>query len=132
MSKIKGSCHCNSVMWEFSLPIKTVVKCHCGNCRKLQGSDYSSWVVVPQSQFQVTSGEDKLTTYKASEVSKKSFCAMCGAAAYLVNGKHFPNEFVLPLGAIDNYNEDLAPQIQVYTTDKAQWVNLDKEEPVLN
>ena len=132
MSKIKGSCHCQSVMWEFSLPIKTVVKCHCGSCRKLQGSDYSSWIVVPQSQFQVTCGEDKLTTYRASEVSNKSFCSMCGSAAYLVNGKHFQNEFVLPIGAVDNYINDLVPQVQVYTTDKAQWVNIHDDEIVLN
>ena len=132
MDLIKGSCHCNSVKWEFSLPIKTVVKCHCGNCRKLQGGDFSSWVVVPQSQFEVTSGQDKVSTYNATDISSKSFCSNCGSAAYLVNGKHFSDDFVLPLGAIDNYSEDLAPQIQVYTPDKAQWVKLHEDEPIFS
>ena len=132
MSEIRGSCHCNSVKWKFSLPVKTVVKCHCGNCRKLQGSDFSSWVVVPQTQFEVTSGQNMISTYKASKVSNKSFCSNCGSATHLVNGKHFPSEFVLPLGAIDNYTDQLAPQIQVYTPDKAAWVNLHDDEPIFN
>ena len=132
MSPIKGSCHCNAVKWEFSLPIKTVVKCHCGSCRKLQGGDFSSWVVVPQSQFDVTSGQEKVSTYKATEVSSKSFCSNCGSATYLVNGKHFAGEFVLPLGAIENYTEEMAPQIQVYTADKAQWVKLHEDEPIVS
>lgn len=132
LSKIKGSCHCGAVAWAFSLPIKTVVKCHCNNCRKLQGSDYSSWVVVPQSQFEVLSGQDVVSLYKANETSSKSFCSTCGSAAYLVNGKHFPGHFVLPLGAVNNYENKLAPQIQVYTTDKAAWVNLHEDEPVFS
>ncbi|AGH81174.1 GFA family protein [Psychromonas sp. CNPT3] len=132
MSTVKGSCHCKAVKWEFTLPIKTVVKCHCQNCRKLQGSDYSSWVIVPQEQLEITSGKEYLSKYEASELSSKTFCSLCGSSTYLMNGKHFPDHFVIPLGAIDNYSEVLAPQIQVYTADKAAWVSLHDDEPVLN
>ena len=132
MNKFKGSCHCQTVKWEFSLPVKTVVKCHCNNCRKLQGSDYSSWIIVPQVQFNITAGQDKIITYEANEISRKSFCSICGSAAYLVNGKHFPDCFVIPLGAIDNYSPEITPQIQVYTKDKAQWVTLHEDEPIFS
>ena len=132
MSMIKGSCHCKSVEWEFSLPIRTVVKCHCGNCRKLQGSDYSSWIVVPNGQFSVILGEENVSIYQANEVSSKAFCSNCGSSTYLVNGKHFPGHFVIPLGAVDQFDDQLAPQIQVYTKDKAQWVKLHDDEPIFS
>ncbi|WP_432452555.1 MULTISPECIES: GFA family protein [unclassified Agarivorans] len=132
MRQINGSCHCNSVQWAFELPIKTVVKCHCNSCRKLQGSDYSTWIVVPQAQFEVIKGHEYIAKYNATESSSKAFCSNCGCSAYLVNGKHFPEDFVLPLGSIDHYSEALAPQIQVYTTDKAAWLKLHDDEPVFS
>ena len=132
MSEIKGSCHCGAVSWSFSLPAKTIVKCHCNNCRQLQGSDYSTWIVVPQSQFEVLTGQDEVSLYKPNDSSSKSFCSKCGSATYLVNEKHFSGDYVLPLGAVVNYVDELAPQMQVYTADKASWVNLHDDEPVFS
>ena len=132
MNKIQGGCHCGHVSWEFELPVKTVVKCHCNNCRKLQGSDYSSWIVVPKSQFKVNSGREEISTYHFSEVSQKYFCANCGSTVYGINGKHFPTDFMVPLGEVDNYSEDLAPKIQVYSKYKAEWVHIHDDEPVVS
>lgn len=132
MATEKGSCHCGIVRWEFSLPIKTVVKCHCANCRKLQGSDYSTWVVVPSDQYSIIQGSESITKYQANEKSSKSFCSHCGTAVFLSNGKHFVGSVVLALGALDSYSENLSPKIQVYTTSKAEWVKLHDDEPVFS
>ncbi len=75
-----------------------------------------------------TCGEDKSTIYKASKASDKSSGSMCGSAVFLINGKHFQNNFLLPLGAIGNYINDLVPQVQVCTADEAQWVNIHEDE----
>ena len=130
MSDVKGSCHCGTVQWEFSLPITTVVKCHCGNCRKLQGSDYATCVVVPAVQYKVVGGSDSVTEYK-TEISSKSFCSVCGSPSFLINGNH-PTDVIVALGSIDTYIEELAPQIQVYTPDKAIWLNLHDDEPIFS
>ena len=131
MTTIEGSCHCGAVRWSVTPPVKTVVKCHCGNCRKLQGSDYSTWVVVPADRFAVTGGKASLTTYTTGR-SSKHFCSRCGAAAFLINGKHFPDDIVLALGNLDSYAEALAPQAQVYTPNKASWVTLHDDEPIVS
>jgi len=73
VNEAKGSCYCGAVQWEFTLPVKTVVKCHCGMCRKLQGSDYSTWAVVPSEQFTITKGSEAVTKYQANEKSSKNF-----------------------------------------------------------
>ena len=130
LNKIKGSCHCGSVNWECDPPIKTVVKCHCSMCRKLHGSDHSTYVIVPKEQFSLTKGKGLVMSYQATEKSYKNFCSICGTPIYLLNGKHFPNEFVLPLGIIENYTNELAPQIQVYTSEKPAWVNIHEDVPI--
>lgn len=131
MKVIHGSCHCGTVRWEFTLPPRTVVKCHCGNCRKLQGADYSTWVVVPSEQFSVSVGEGALTSYRDG-LSSKSFCSLCGTAVFLVNGRHFPDDVVLALGSLDDYSHEIAPQAQVYSEDKAVWVTIREDEPLLS
>jgi len=132
VNEVKGSCYCGSVQWEFTLPVKTVVKCHCSMCRKSQGSDYSTWVVVPSEQFTITKGSEAFTKYQANEKSSKNFCSCCGTPVFSVNGKHFPKHVVLALGTLDSYSEKLAPQIQVYTPDKAEWVKLHDDEPIFS
>jgi len=132
MSKVKGSCYCGTVSWEFSLPINTVIKCHCGSCRKLQGSDYSTWVVVRSENYSISNGKNSVTSYQATSKSSKHFCSVCGSAVFLVNGRHFPDDVVLALGAIDNYSDELAPKMQVYSSDRASWVNLHEDEPVFS
>ncbi|MGF1804350.1 GFA family protein [Aliivibrio sifiae] len=132
MSLIKGSCHCGSVAWEFDLPTKTVVKCYCSMCRKLQGTDHSTYVVVPKEQFILTKGKELSVCYQATKQSYKNFCSECGTPTHLVNGKHFPDDVMLPLGVVENYMEKLAPKIQVYTADKPSWVNIHDDEPIFS
>ncbi len=121
MEKVNGTCHCGKVSWVASLPILTVVQCHCQNCRKLQGSDYSSWVVITEDKFEITSGKSLLSLYQFSKRSQKSFCSLCGTIVFGINGKHFPKHKLFSLGCVANYCERLKPQLQVYTEFRAPW-----------
>lgn len=123
METIGGSCHCGTIRWELRLPVKTVLRCHCSNCRKLQGADYSTWIVAQPSSVKLTTGAERLTEYTPGR-SGKSFCSVCGSTVLLNNGKHFPGDVILALGGLDGYTETLAPQVEVYTEDKAPWVSL--------
>lgn len=130
MKIFRSSCHCGSVQCTFKLPTTAVVQCHCNNCRKLQGSDYSSWVAVNTEQFSIDEGQQYLTEYRTNEGSSKNFCALCGSAIYCINNKHFAKHKLLPLGSVDNYSVALKPLMQVYTQDKAQWLQLHDDIPL--
>ncbi|WP_185829913.1 GFA family protein [Vibrio penaeicida] len=135
MSSYKVKCHCQKVECEISLPVSTVVQCHCHNCRKMQGSDYSTWVAVPNAQFKVMKGESFLSRYEVSQRSSKSFCTQCGTTVFAINGKHFLDHKMVILGSIElctseHYVSELFPQMQVYTQDKAHWVSVHPEVPV--
>ena len=129
MNNYKASCRCGNVRLSFSLPVKTVVQCHCQDCRRMQGSDYSTWVAVADSQFSLDSGDEYLSKYELKQ-SSKSFCSACGTAVYGINGRHFKEHKVIPLGIVENYSDDIKPQIQVYTEFKAPWTELHGRVPV--
>lgn len=130
MQKFSSSCHCGKIQCSFTLPVTAVVQCHCQNCRKLQGSDYSTWVAVHQQQFSIDRGEEHLVEYRANDQSSKIFCSHCGTGVFCINGKHFKHHKVLPLGSIDNYSFELAPFLKVYTENKAAWLKLHDDIPI--
>jgi hypothetical protein len=119
MKNINGSFHCGKVSWNALSPIKTVVKCHCQNFRKLQGGDYSNWVVLAKEQFEISTDKEIIVRYQFNERSEKSFCSACGTVIFAINGKHFPEHKLVSLGTIRDYDDSLKPQIEVYTESKA-------------
>ena len=131
MKKFESACYCGKVRCSFTLPVKSVVQCHCNICRTLQGTDYSTWVAVEAMQFTIEAGEEYLTHYQVNDRSSKNFCSQCGTGVYAINGKHFSEHRMVPLGTVDNYSTELKPKIQAYAKDKAAWVQLHDEIPIL-
>jgi hypothetical protein len=128
---LNGQCHCGEVTWQATLPHTIALNCHCNLCRSLNGADYSSWVILPEAQFQLLSGEDKLSHYQASDKFSKTFCAHCGSTVSCVNDDKFPGNIYVAKGNIVS-NFDLPAQLQVFTQFKADWVTLAEDIPVFN
>jgi hypothetical protein len=128
---ISGNCCCGKVEWQAELPPTIVLNCHCTMCRSLSGADYSSWVVLPAAQFRITSGEENISTYQATEKFSRSFCSSCGSTVTCVNNAKFPDHIYVARGNITDEVE-LPVQLQVYTDDKAAWIDANPDIPVLN
>jgi len=131
MEIIYGSCHCKKVKWSFNLPLTTIVQCHCQNCRKMQGGDYSTWIAVPDRQFSVLTGEVAISHYQFNDRSSKSFCPSCGTVVYGINGKHFEGHKLVSLGTVDKYLPELKPQLQVYTEHRSEWGEIQSDVPIM-
>jgi len=100
-------------------------------CRALSGADYSSWLVIPAKQFTLLSGKEFISQYQATDQFSKSFCAKCGCTVHCINNNKFPDHVYVAKGNITSeYTK--APDIQVYTQDKAAWLTLDDNIPVYN
>jgi hypothetical protein len=128
---INGKCCCGNVEWQAELPPAIVLNCHCNMCRELSGADYSSWVVLPAAQFSLKSGVDNITSYQATENFSRSFCASCGSTITCVNNAKFPDHIYVARGNITDEVE-LPVQLQVYTEDKAAWIDINPDIAVLN
>jgi hypothetical protein len=74
---LNGACHCGSVEFAVTLTegFASARRCTCSICR-MRGA-----VAVTSSpdQFEITAGEDKLTTYRFNTMSAEHhFCSVCG------------------------------------------------------
>ena len=68
---MEGSCNCKSVHFSAPDEITAIVNCHCSLCRKMNGSAFSTYVVVADDGFNLVSGE--LSTVQVSQNAFKSF-----------------------------------------------------------
>ena len=75
-----GGCHCGAVRFEAELPQRVEAQaCNCSMCEKV-GFIH---IIVPESRFRITQGEDRLTRYSFNTgVAQHLFCAACGVKSF--------------------------------------------------
>lgn len=77
---MKGSCLCGAVNYRVTGPLRSVVGCHCTQCRKTSGH-YVAATQVPRDHLKVE-GKDDLTWYQSSETAERAFCKTCGSQLF--------------------------------------------------
>ena len=128
MSKIiTGSCACGEIEFEVRAIKSNVVNCHCNTCRKLNGSSFSTYFVVAEKCFKITSGEKALTSYFPSDSVVKNFCQKCGSPLFNQN-KKYPNLRMIYLGSL-NCNEPVTPNVNIFCQSQLPWVLVNAEIP---
>jgi hypothetical protein len=75
-----GGCHCGAVRFEAELPLNVEAQaCNCSMCDKV-GFVH---VIVPESRFRLTQGEDALALYTFNTgVAQHLFCRVCGVKSF--------------------------------------------------
>jgi hypothetical protein len=74
-----GGCHCGKVRYRVEMNLANAISCNCSICAK-RGSllDF-----VPESNFQLLSGENDLNDYQFNKkVIHHLFCKNCGVASF--------------------------------------------------
>ena len=98
----RGSCLCQSVVYEIEGPLRQVVGCHCIQCRKTSGH----YVAATQGHWSklTFTNEEGLAWYQSSETAKRGFCRTCGSSLFW---RRFDNDLIsISAGTLDN-GEDL-------------------------
>lgn len=75
-----GSCLCGSVKYEIHGPLRNVVACHCGQCRKQTGT-YMSATAAQDSDLEVTETRG-LKWFRSSATAARGFCGECGSVLF--------------------------------------------------
>jgi len=117
-----GSCFCKAVKFQIELPVKEVLHCHCNMCRRLSGSDYTSWVIVPDNKFSLTKGKENLSSYAVSEQCNQTFCKTCGTRITTTDKKYAGIISILRGTISDDINNEASAEF--YMSDKAPWFHL--------
>ena len=118
--EISGSCFCNAVQFKVSGAPKSVVNCHCNICRKQSGAAFSTYVAVPESAFEITSGADSVSSFQMGEGAHKHFCKNCGSPIFNKNAR-YPGFSIIYLGGISASSE-IVPTANIYCESQLAWV----------
>ena len=122
MNQIKGGCLCGSVRYESAdQPVMSAV-CHCTHCQKQSGSAFSTNVVVPAAQFNVTA-QTLATFYDVGDSGlpvKRHFCNRCGSSIYTELAAN-PGVVVIKAGTLDDTSW-VGPQVHMWRTSAQTWV----------
>ncbi|ART82662.1 ADP-ribosylglycohydrolase [Oceanisphaera profunda] len=115
---LEGSCLCGKVKIQVPNEFEYMGNCHCSECRKFTGADYSSVGGISSAKFRFIAGEEDVTHYRKSAETELAFCKHCGSSLYsrkLTAGKHN-----LRLGML-NSKPSQQPSFHIFVGSKAPW-----------
>jgi hypothetical protein len=72
-----GGCLCGGVRYVINGPLRGVIACHCGQCRRTSGH-YAAFTNAPSESLELTSSSS-LTWYRSSSAAERGFCSVCGS-----------------------------------------------------
>ncbi len=75
MDERTGGCLCGAVTYRVAGPMRPVVACHCGQCRKASGHH----VAATSAARKVVEISGEVTWYQSSETARRGFCGVCGS-----------------------------------------------------
>jgi hypothetical protein len=116
---LNGACSCASVKYHADADFRRVVNCHCKLCRKMNGSAFSSYAVIPR-KFLMLSGDENLAEYQVTEAARKHFCRNCGTPLFNSNEK-YPGACMIYLGSLEE-SANHSPSLSVFCESMLGWV----------
>jgi len=122
-----GKCLCGEVNINVTGAITDIIHCHCSLCRKSSGTAYATNGFVNNSDFKITSGVEKLSTFEYKPGRNRYFCSNCGSPVYSSNEKD-PGRIRIRLGIVDS-DIDERPISHNFVSSKANWENIDAKLP---
>ena len=102
--------------------------CHCSDCRKISGGNYSNNIVVPVSNFSLVSGTPKeiSKTADSGKSITSCFCQDCGTTLFRygdafggVDGMR-----IIKAGVLDDVNviNSIKPGAELFAPERISWV----------
>ena len=77
---VKGSCVCESIMFELTGELRDVVFCHCSQCRKTSGHFWAATQVSKENLNFIKA--ISLSWYDSSDKARRGFCHRCGSSLF--------------------------------------------------
>lgn len=113
-----AQCYCGEVRLQFSAQPKSVIHCHCSQCRRLSGSAFTTWVSLPKAALS-PSGHEFVSQFTATSNVSRHFCSICGSHVYTLDSRA-PEIVGIPAGAIEG-ELPVMPKAHYFVHHKAAW-----------
>ena len=101
--------------------VRSVIHCHCGECRRLSGGAFTTWVSMPRKTMSVF-GEESLSPFSVTANVTRHFCTICGTHVFSTDLR-VPKIAGVPAGIIEGAFP-LLPSAHYFVDDKAAWYTI--------
>lgn len=114
-----GSCLCGGVRYRVDADPAPIQVCHCGQCRKAQGTPIATNMPVPEAAFRLEAGRELLKSFESSPGKQRVFCSRCGSPIYSKTASK-PGVVRLRAGTLDGALT-VRPVVHFHVASKANW-----------
>jgi hypothetical protein len=76
----RGNCLCGAVSFVIDGPLRDVINCHCGQCRRSHGH-FAAYTAAPWDTITFASDEG-LAWFCSSASARRGFCKRCGSSLF--------------------------------------------------
>jgi hypothetical protein len=111
-------CYCAAVSMQATAAPKSVVNCHCGQCRRLSGAAFTTWASFAKTAVVTTDGAP-LSSFQVTPNVTRHFCPVCGSHVF-TSDTRLPNILGVPAGALDGQALN-RPSAHYFVDHKASW-----------
>lgn len=125
--EFSGGCLCGAVTYGFAGVPRLTVACHCSACRKVTGSAFGTWTLVPKEELHWRSGVDHIAEFESSEHGRRLFCRNCGTTLGSLTSQR-PTFMHIAAGTLDR-SPPLRITLHAYTASKAAWFEITDSLP---
>ncbi|WP_271009150.1 GFA family protein [Paucibacter sp. B51] len=94
----RTACYCGAASLSCSAAPRGFMHCHCGQCRRLSGGAFSSWLSLPGEAVQIQ-GQAALREFAPTVNGRRFFCGHCGSHLYTLDAR-MPEIVGVPAGAV--------------------------------
>ncbi|KZT24638.1 hypothetical protein NEOLEDRAFT_1134670 [Neolentinus lepideus HHB14362 ss-1] len=120
-----GGCYCGNIRYEINLTSPDEARtsiCHCKNCKKFTGSEFSIATKLPWKAFRITKGSPTKHASDNGSGTKlyREFCESCGSGIFEYSENAGDNTYVF-YGTLDE-PEQLPPKGEFFCKSKAGWM----------
>ena len=127
MAVLEGGCLCGAVRYEVDAEIRELRACHCKDCQKASGTNWSVNAVLPAAALKILRGTPR--RYDATAASGRTlhrfFCGDCGSPLFS-RRESTPQVIVLRAGTLDRPVEARVTA-HIWTASRQPWSHIDPE-----
>ena len=111
-------CYCAAVTIKAEVAPRSVVHCHCGQCRRLSGAAFTTWASFPRTAL-VTTGDEPLNSFQVTANVTRHFCRVCGSHVFTADSR-MPKILGVPAGIVEG-EVPTVPSAHYFVDHKAPW-----------
>jgi hypothetical protein len=124
---LEGSCLCGKIAYRLAGSPAIMYHCHCGTCRKANGSSFATNVIARAEDFSFVSGRELLSSFESSPGKHRYFCSACGSPIYS-QAERTSHLVSIRCGTLDT-DPAIRPSVHAYVASKASWCEICDELP---